>query len=182
VVGIYPPLEPHVDGAAQWDHFERAAQSHLVGLHGVLLAVDHEPLSGVLPADAVARAFIRRGQARGYKVGRYGSAGQTMRYVLGENWRWVAEWGSSPPLVRWDVWQFSGAGKQDWNVFRGDRAQLHAWAVTMSTPVKPKPRWWLHDAHTGKTLGPFRLARLGPALVYYAARHSSSRSYTLERR
>jgi GH25 family lysozyme M1 (1,4-beta-N-acetylmuramidase) len=179
VVGLYHFLEPHIDGARQWDHFEQTLRASLL-YAGVLVAVDHEPLNGVLPADAVARAFIRRGQHRGFRVGRYGSSGTTMRYVLGENWRWVAQWTASPPAGRWDVWQFSGTG-QDWNVFRGDRAQLHAWAAAMATPAPPKPRWWIHDVTTKHALGPYRLARVAPAFLTYAARHPRSTHYTLER-
>jgi GH25 family lysozyme M1 (1,4-beta-N-acetylmuramidase) len=177
-VGLYHFLEPHIDGAHQWDHFEHAG----IGLVGSVLAVDHESLSGVVPADEVARAFIRRGKQRGYRVGRYGSTGTTMRYSLGEDWRWVAKWAATPPAGKWDVWQFDGSG-QDLNVFRGDRAALHAWAAKMSvrTVAKPKARWWIHDLAGGHALGPYRLAAVAPAFLAYAARHPHAAHYSLER-
>jgi GH25 family lysozyme M1 (1,4-beta-N-acetylmuramidase) len=179
VVGLYHFLEPNLDGARQWDHFEQSMRANLL-YAGVLVAVDHESLNGVTPADQVARAFIRRGQQRGFRVGRYGSTGTTMRYSLGENWRWVARWGNTPPAGAWDVWQFDGSG-QDLNVFRGDRAHLHAWAATMATPAAPRPRWWIHDLTAPHALGPYRLARVAPALLTYAARHPRSTRYSVER-
>lgn len=177
IAGVYHFLEPGENGARQWDFFEQTSSAGVVRL----VAVDHEANEhGVTPADDVVRAFIRRGRQRGYRVGRYGSSG-VMRRSLGEDWRWLAWWNPGPPPLKWDVWQFSSAGGQDWNVFRGDVAALHRWAAANSQITRPALRWWIHDDAAQRALGPFRLARAGGALVAYALRHPRSGAYTVTR-
>ena len=180
LVGAYHFLDPAADGVLQWDHFESVIRP--LGVWWV--AVDHEALEGVLPADHVVEAFIRRGAQRGYKVGRYGSAGTVMRRNLGEAWRWVAEWSPAPPALRWDVWQCSSGGnRQDFDVFRGDELELSRFVESLKP--KPKPaaaRWWLRDLRLGKSMGPYRLAHLAAILGVYLARHPGSVAYTLERK
>lgn len=178
-VGVYHFLSADADGAAQWDHFERA-----IGGRICPVAVDHEPEKGVMPADYIARAFIKRGQQRGYKVGRYASGSVFQRTrSLGENWRWVAWWAPTPPPFKWDVWQWSnGGGKQDWNYFNGDTVALAKWFGRMGFAYRPVRRWWLHDDFAKLARGPFRLPRLGAAVVAYAARHPKSSRLRLERK
>lgn len=182
VRGVYHFLTADADGAAQWDHFE----AHLVYPKPHLFAVDHETLNGVMPPDHIVQAFIRRGHQRGFKVGRYANGSVFRRAPsLGEDWRWVAWWAPTPPPFKWDVWQFSdGDGKQDWNVYNGDLAQLKTWAKRAGMRTRPRPvlRWWLHDDFAKLARGPFRLPAIGAALVAYAARHPKSSRLRLERK
>jgi GH25 family lysozyme M1 (1,4-beta-N-acetylmuramidase) len=178
VVGVYHFLEHDVDGAAQFDHLFAN-----VGSRYALVACDQETDRGVLVPDHIARAFIRRAHQRGVKVGRYGD-GRVMRRSLGEDWKWVAWWGKTPPPFKWDFWQFSnGDGKQDWNLFRGNAAQLAA----LGRKLKPKPklaplRWWLHDDRAKVARGPYRLAALAPAVAAYLAKHPRVVRLRLERK
>ena len=182
-VGLYHFLTSSHDGADQWDHFERTSWAR-----GMVVACDQETdETGTLVPDSIARAFIRRGRQRGYRVGRYGD-GRVMGRHLGEDWRWVAWWGSVPPPIRWDVWQFADGrdGAPDWNVFNGDRARLDTWwqrTATRRRPLTRMPqRWWLHDDFAKAARGPYRLPQLGPAVVAYAVRHPRSGRLRLERK
>lgn len=179
LVGAYHFLTED-DGVRQWDHFESIIRP--LGISWV--AVDHErDERGVIPADHIAQAFIRRGRQRGYKVGRYGSAGGTMLRNLGESWRWVADWTATPPRTSWQVWQFSdGEGRQDFDVYHGDAAQLAAFYSSLHPKAMPKPRWWLRDVAGGRSFGPYLLARAAAVLVAYAVRHPKSTAFTLERK
>lgn len=178
---LYHFLQHDVDGARQWDYFEAQA-GHWCGRLPV--ACDQESDRGVLVPDHVARAFIRRGRQRGWKVGRYGDA-RVMGRSLGEDWRWYARWAGTPPPGRWDVWQFSnGGGRQDWNVFHGDRRALAAWMREMRAPRRkrrPPRRWWLRDELHARALGPYRLPALPAALLVYAAAHRKVARYELVR-
>lgn len=175
-VALYHFLRHDVDGARQWDYFEAQAGHWGRGVQGrsYPVACDQETDRGVLVPDHVARAFIRRGQQRGWKVGRYGDA-RVMGRGLGEDWRWYARWAGTPPRGRWDIWQFSSAGGQDWNVFHGDALELARWWTAMSSPAKrkrtPPRRWWLRDELHARALGPYRLPAVPAVLLAYAARH-----------
>lgn len=174
-VGYYHFLQAAVDGASQWDRFE-AAIGHLP--RGPV-ALDYEQ-SGT--TDAQARAFIARGRQRGYRVGVYGGE-QVTRRRLGQAWRWVAKWSQTPPVSRWDVWQFTdGGGRQDYDVFNGGKAALRAWWVKQSAPRRRvvRPGWWLTDERTKTALGPLWGVAVGPAFFRYSRRHPRSRLYTLE--
>jgi hypothetical protein len=183
VVAVYHFLSHDVDGARQWDHFE----AHLPGVR-CPVAVDHEPDRGVTPSDVTVREFIRRGHQRGHKVGRYGSL-NVMTRKLGEDWRWIAKWSPQAPALGWDVWQFADGPGPDWNLFNGDAGELRHWADTMAATTHPRrrqlqppARWWLHDELATRALGPYRLPRVGAALLAYALRHSRSNRYTIERK
>lgn len=183
-VGLYHFLTHDIDGARQWDHFETTLQWTRV--HGPVVACDQETDEhGVLVPDEVARAFIRRGEQRGYKVGRYGDA-RVMRRNLGEAWRWFARWAATPPPGRWDVWQFSdGGGRQDWNVFHGTVHELDLWWSAHAKPLESKLaplRWWIHDELHKTALGPLRLAQVPARLLVYAVRHPKTGSYELVRK
>jgi GH25 family lysozyme M1 (1,4-beta-N-acetylmuramidase) len=182
-VGLYHFLSHDVDGARQWDHFETTVH----WARPTLVCCDQESDRDVLVPDAIARAFIRRGQQRGYKVGRYGDA-RVMGRRLGENWRWYARWAATPPAGAWDFWQFAsgesfGPGEPDRNVFRGNPAQLELFWAKHSKPHLPAPpRWWLHDSLEKRALGPYRLAQLAPRLAVYLARHPRSHQLELVRK
>lgn len=175
-VGYYHFLDPGSDGASQWDYFEAA----IAGLRRAPVALDFEAKG---TTDAQARAFIKRGRQRGYRVGLYGSQA-TCRKRLGQSWRWVAYWASEPPPIRFDVWQFTnGGGHQDYDVFAGDKAELARWWERHSQPLHRKLlRWWLHDDTTHVAKGPYRLAAAAAAFAAYALRHPGSRTYTLDRK
>ena len=181
LVGLYHFLSHDVDGARQFDFFE----AHMPMLNsGCVVACDQESDRGVLVPDAIARAFIKRGRQRGFKVGRYGDA-RVMGRRLGEDWRWFARWAGTPPAGAWDVWQFAKGehGDPDWNVFKGDQAHLKAWWVANGRRDRPAtPRWWLHDELEKVAIGPYRLPQLGPRLVAYVARHGRSSRFELVRK
>jgi hypothetical protein len=176
-VGVYHFLTADADGAAQWDQFEKTIPA------GALCAVDHESDGGVTPPDHVVQAFIRRGHQRGFKVGRYGD-GRVIRRHLGEDWTWVAWWSATPPPFHWDFWQFSnGAGKQDWNLYRGDVHALDALIVKTRPKPAPRPaRWWFHDDRVKLARGPYRLPALAAALVAYLGRRPKTGRLRLERK
>jgi GH25 family lysozyme M1 (1,4-beta-N-acetylmuramidase) len=183
VVGLYHYLD-QTDGTRQWDHFESACRQ-IAGTIRILVAVDYEGSTVSAHGDAVCKAFIRRGKQRGYHVGLYGSS-SVARRNFGQAWTWAAWWSASPPPFRWDVWQFADQPVCDWNVFRGDLAALHAFAVTHGhihrVAKKPPLRWWIHDNNAQRSLGPFRSAPLMLArFVPYAFRHPNSRNYTLRK-
>lgn len=176
-VGYYHFLDPATDGAVQWDHFEQTIGGRLRRP----VALDYEAKG---TTDAQARAFIRRGRQRGYRVGLYGGSHIVTRR-LGQAWRWVAYWSKTPPPVRFDVWQFTdGDGRQDYNVFRSDKQRLALWWSKQSQPQRRKvrPRWWLTDLDAKTALGPYWLVQLAPRLLAYARSHPKSRRYELERK
>ena len=189
LVGAYHFLSPS-DGARQWDHFES-----VLGFTGVrLVAADYEA-KGV--TDQVARAFIRRGHQRGYKVGLYASRSVVTR-KLGQDWTWAAWWNPAPPPFAWDIWQFAAGqdGAPDWNVYRGTLEQLHTFAARVAAApqvgpgnggggvyLQPRPRaWWIHDEQAGTALGPFPLPVALTRLTAYALGHPRSGRYSLERK
>jgi lysozyme len=190
-VGLYHFLTHDVDGARQWDFFERTA-AHWTKTPLVVACDQETDGHGVLVPDAIAAAFIRRGHQAGYEVGRYGDV-RVMGRTLGEDWRWRARWAKTPPAGRWDFWQFAAGagGGPDWNVFRGNRAELEAWwkrhggrrLKGKAHPVSPyanaPARWWLHDELEKRALGPYRLPRLVAALTLYLARHRRSARFEL---
>lgn len=182
LVGYYHYLDPRTDGSTQWDHFEAS----ITGLRRGPVALDYEAAG---TTDAQARAFIRRGRQRGYRVGLYGSPRlftRRRRLQLGRPaWAWVASWSQTRPAVRFDVWQFTdGGGRQDYDQYKGGSVDLRVWWSRQTRPLKRKPtrRWWLHDEASPVVLGPFRLATVAPAFLAYALKHRHSSTYTLVRK
>lgn len=175
-VGYYHYLDPGVDGAAQWDHFEQS-----ISRVRAPVALDYEAEG---TTDQQAKAFIARGRQRGYRVGLYGGAHIVSRR-LGQAWRWIADYSQAPPSGRWDVWQFTDTGGvQDFNVFRAGNQALAAWWDRQAKPRrgKVKPRWWLTDTEQHTALGPYWLLQVGIRLLAYARQHPHSHTYTLERK
>jgi GH25 family lysozyme M1 (1,4-beta-N-acetylmuramidase) len=181
LVGLYHFLDG-TDGTRQWDHFEATIGTLPAA---VMVAVDYEtsglPVNAI--GDAICRAFIKRGRQRGYHVGVYGDSEVAPR-SFGQAFTWAAAWGPSPPPYRWDFWQFADRPICDWNVFRGNAEQLHAFVVQLNAkPLAPRLGWWVHDQTTNASLGPYMLVGAAvAALAVYALRHPRSRSYSLERR
>jgi hypothetical protein len=178
LAGYYHFLAPGADPVRQWDHFESTIS--LSGLGRAPVALDYEAAG---TSDAEARAFIRRGRQRGFRVGLYGGE-SICRRRLGQSWRWVAKWSKTPPAIAYDVWQWSdGFGRQDYNVFHADAHALdHWWAVQSRRRERRKVRWWLHDETTGSVHGPYRLAALVAVLAGYLAKHPRTRGVLLERK
>lgn len=174
-VGFYHFLEPEVDGASQWDFFEQTIRQ----FPGTAVALDYEAAG---TTDEQARAFIRRGRQRGFRVGLYGGWEVTKRR-LGQDWRWTAYWSQKPPPARFDVWQFTdGGGRQDYDVFKHGLVELHLWWVKQSRRRAPRERWWLRDEARAVAIGPLRTATVGLRFVAYSLRHPRSRRYLLERK
>jgi GH25 family lysozyme M1 (1,4-beta-N-acetylmuramidase) len=106
------------DGAAQARAFLGMAHS------ADLLALDLETDGSNPPmTTAQAEAFIATVHKAGYRVGLYHSASGYPE--LGQDWRWVASWGPTPPKIKWDIWQHRGA-PLDLDTFAGDDAALEA--------------------------------------------------------
>ena len=86
---------------------------------------------------AEAREFIRLVRAAGKKCGLYMS--QSGYYTdVDTDFRWVARWGTQPPAIKWDFWQYQGS-PLDKNRFNGDVVALKALANQGDTDVIPLP-------------------------------------------
>jgi hypothetical protein len=107
-----------VDPIAQARHFLAVA-----GGAG-LIALDLES-SPVPMTIAQGRVFIAAVHSAGRKVGLYHSLSGFLN--LGQDWDWVADWGTPPPPIPWTFWQYHG-GPLDKDVFQGDLASLRALA------------------------------------------------------
>jgi GH25 family lysozyme M1 (1,4-beta-N-acetylmuramidase) len=114
------------DGVAQ-------AQAFLAVAHGAdLLALDLEGDGANPPmTQAQAKAFIAAVHKAGYRIGLYHSLSGYPD--LGQDWRWVAYWGPTPPKIKWDIWQYRGA-PLDLDRFGGTRAEL----LALGAPQAPK--------------------------------------------
>lgn len=84
-----------------------------------LLALDFE---GAAKDAAGAQEFIRLVQASGRTIGLYHS--QSGYPSWGQDWNWVARWGTTPPSTPWTFWQWQGS-PLDRDRFNGDLAALH---------------------------------------------------------
>ena len=136
VLGAYA-FGVNADGAAQ-------ARAFLAIAHGAdLLVLDLENEAGKTPMGEVqARAFIATVKAAGFKCGLYH---QLSGYPsLGQDWDWVAVWGSAPPARNWDFWQYQGTGI-DRDRFNGTLDDLHKLAGTAGGDVvrvtDPSPKF-----------------------------------------
>ncbi len=83
-----------------------------------LLALDYE---GAAKDQAGAREFIAYIQGQGREIGLYAS--QSGFPDFGQDWNWVARWGSIPPSFPWAFWQWQG-NPLDLDRFNGDAAAL----------------------------------------------------------
>ena len=122
----------NADGAAQ-------ARAFLAVAHDAdLLALDWEAEKGKPPmTEAQARAFIEAVHAAGRTIGLYHSLSGFPD--VGQDWNWVAAWGSVEPHIPWAFWQYQGNGL-DRDHFNGNELALQALAkkgVTVSlTPAE----------------------------------------------
>ena len=98
-----------------------------------------------------AGEFITAVHAAGKTIGLYHS---TSGYpTVGQDWRWVAAWGRTPPPIPWDFWQFRGS-PLDLDAFNGDQAALDALVakdgdMPMTSPVPDGPAAYLVDVAAG---------------------------------
>ena len=92
-----------------------------------LLALDLEKESGKARMTAAqARAFIAEVKSAGREIGLYHS--DSSFPALGQDWNWVARWGTTPPDRIWAFWQYRGS-PLDLDYFQGDRAALDRFAA-----------------------------------------------------
>jgi hypothetical protein len=109
------------DGAAQ------AAAFLAIAGKADLLALDLERESGKPEmTTAQARAFIVAVQGTGREIGLYHS--DSAFPALGQNWNWVARWGTTPPTRTWVFWQHRGS-PLDLDYYHGDAAALYRFAT-----------------------------------------------------
>jgi hypothetical protein len=101
-------------------------------------AVDYEHSgSGSLPSANQVRTFIAswRRQTE-QRIGLYQSLRSPRPYPpdsYGADWRWIAYYGTTPPPIRWDFWQYRGIGL-DRDRFNGTADDLRAF---LGLPVQP---------------------------------------------
>lgn len=86
-----------------------------------LLALDLERDSTATMTAAQAREFIAAIHAAGRTVGLYHS--RSGFPSLGQDWNWVAKWGTTPPDMTWAFWQWQGS-PLDRDKFNGDITKL----------------------------------------------------------
>lgn len=83
----------------------------------------------------------------GVKLGLYESLSAYDQHA-GQDFNWVAAWGSTPPAIPWTFWEYTSSGtvagysggRLDLDHFNGDLAALHAlagMAVPGPTPAPP---------------------------------------------
>jgi Glycosyl hydrolases family 25 len=100
-----------------------------------LLALDLEN-SPVPMTNAQGLSFIAAVHAAGRKVGLYHSLNGFLN--LGQDWDWVADWGTTPPPIPWTFWQYQGS-PLDRDKFSGDLASLRALAGVTGGDTMPMP-------------------------------------------
>ena len=82
-------------------------------------------------SKAQASEFIARVHAAGRTIGLYHS--DSGFFDAGQDWNWVAKWGSTPPARKWTFWQYRGA-PLDLDYFNGDQSALLRLAGRDMTP------------------------------------------------
>jgi hypothetical protein len=97
-----------------------------------LLALDLETNGADTMTHDEAALFLRLVHAKGHKIGLYHSLSGYPH--LGQDWNWVARWGTAPPPSPWAFWQYAGS-PLDRDRFNGSLAQLR---VLAGLPVLPK--------------------------------------------
>ena len=125
VVGAY-----HFGRSGQYVSIRVQVAAFLASAVGAqLLALDLEadghrnaPMS-----DIEAAQFMALVQQSGRAIGLYHSD-SGYPGDLGQNWRWVAKWSSTPPRRRWDFWQKRGS-PLDLDEYHGTAADLRAFAA-----------------------------------------------------
>ena len=149
------------DGAAQ-------ARAFLAIAHDAdFLALDWER-DGNNPemTAAQAAAFIDTVQSAHREIGLYHS--DSGFPSAGQDWNWVAKWGTAEPTRPWRFWQYRGY-PLDLNYFHGDEAELAAFAGTGGTVVVTDPTPKLVNLPAGRQLfkpdGRTPLVKLVPATV-----------------
>lgn len=96
-------------------------------------AIDVE--GGSAFSHAQTGEFITRVKATGRKIGLYHSL--SGYFDVGQDWRWVAYYSTTPPPIHWDFWQRRGS-PLDLDDFNGDFAALRLLANQEAPMVKFK--------------------------------------------
>ena len=112
--------------------------------HAQLYALDSEGSTRMTRGEVGAFFATIKVARPGEKLALYESLSGYDQHA-GQDFNWVATWGSTPPSVPWTFWQYtsSGAapgysGRLDLDHFNGDLAALHALAG-IAAPTSPAP-------------------------------------------
>jgi len=98
------------------------------------LFLDVEGARAFEPAES--RRFIAEVHRLGRKIGLYHSRSGFASW--GQDYNWVAQWGSKPPVgIKWHFWQWTSK-PWDRNKFNGDMTALLRLAGTIPTPIVVK--------------------------------------------
>lgn len=103
------------------------------------LALDLERDKTSTMTNAQARAFIAAVHRAGRKIGLYHS--RSLFPNVGQDWNWVAQWGSRPPDglgLRWTFWQYQGS-PIDRDVFNGSADDLRAFLAAQRVAQSVSP-------------------------------------------
>lgn len=110
----------------------------IVGASAELVALDIEGSTAPTPQEA--RDWIAATDKAGKVPGVYHSL-SGYPGALGQAFRWVAAWGTTPPAIPWDFWQDSDAGRFpgyagpiDTDKYRGTLAELRTLARVPAPP------------------------------------------------
>jgi hypothetical protein len=108
-----------------------------------LLALDLETEAGKpRMTDDQARAFIAAVHGVGRKVGLYHS--DSGYPFLGQDWDWVAKWGTEAPRRHWSFWQWQGT-PLDRDRFNGTLDELKRMVAPTPVPETLMPIYVQHD-------------------------------------
>lgn len=135
VTGAYHFNWSPISPSQQADYF----LAHAVGADLLVIDVEANVYNGVTtPAFSIAQTqeFIARVHAAGRKIGLYHS--QSGFFSAGQDYNWIARWGTTPPSTQWTFWQYQG-DPLDRNRYPGTRADLNAFAG--KSPAPPKWEW-----------------------------------------
>lgn len=165
VVGAY------AFGTGAYSGAEQARVLLLAARDADLLALDLERnVAGSSMTEAQARDFIATVHAAGRTIGLYHS--DSGFPDVGQDWNWVAKWGTAPPARPYAFWQWQGSPlDRDW--FNGTPLQLSALSgkkeeMNVTTTIWPKQRAGSYAALTRRfdPTAPFKeLAKAAVALV-----------------
>lgn len=121
---------------------EAQARTFIAAAAGAsLYALDVEGVHAF--SNAQIGAFMAEMHRQGKTCGLYHSASGFP--TAGQDWNWVAQWGTKPPTIPWAFWQYQGS-PLDLDEFNGDLAALHALAAKGEPMLKRKAEGWTANA------------------------------------
>ena len=139
VHGAYHFGHPGVDPVAQ----ARFLVAHAP--HAQLYALDSEGATRMTHAEVRAFFGALKAARPGVKLGLYESLSAYDQHV-GQDFNWVAAWGSTPPSIPWTFWQYTSSGvaagysgRLDLDHFNGYLAALRALAGIAGPTPTPAP-------------------------------------------